>query len=254
MTTSVTQGSAVAAGVLLAALALGGIFLAPAAQGSAPRMDPATITQLQVQAGTGQDLQASTALAIQARAGNAMAQRAWGMVLLKTDRQTEGMRWLHTAASQGDATAQVTLGKHYLRGQPPLARDYVQARHWFGLASQQRNPIAAYYLGVQYANGYGVPASPTAAFGWFAIAAESHHPAALFMLANTYRYGDGVQADMTKAIAYLQEAADQEYPQAAQTLAMAYQHGEMGLRADPAQAAYYMGETAHALKHPPEEP
>lgn len=254
MTAHGHTGSVVAASLLLAALALGGVGLAPVAQGPAPRMDIATLTQLQVQASTGHDLQASTALALQARTGHAMAQRAWGQVLLETGSPIEGMRWLQSAATQGDAAAQVALAKRYLRGSPPLSRDYAQALHWFGLASQQHKPAAAYYLGVQYANGYGVLANPTTAFGWFAMAAHNHQPAAQFMLANAYRYGDGVRADAAKAMAYLQEAADQEYPPALQTLAMAYQHGEMGLRPNPAQAAHYLAETAHALRHPPEDP
>lgn len=246
--------SAVAASVLLSALAWGGLCLAPAASGSAPPVDAATIAQWEVQAGTGHDLQASTALATEARAGHALAQRAWGQVLLNTGSPTEGLRWLQAAATQGDASAQVTLGKIYLRGAPALPRDYAQALHWFRLAGQQHNTVAAYYLGVQYANGYGVPANPATAFGWFRIAAQDHQPAAQFMLANAYRYGDGVQADAATAVAYLQLAAEQEYPQAIQTLAMAYQHGELGLRANPTQAAYYLAETAHALKHPPQEP
>lgn len=245
---------AVAASMLLTALAWGGVSLAPAPQSAAPRMDAVAIAQLEVQARTGQDLQARTALATQARAGHALAQRAWGQVLLQTGSPAEGVRWLQAAATQGDTAAQVALGKSYLRGAPALPRDYAQALHWFTLAGQAHNPVAAYYLGVQYANGYGVPANPATAFAWFYIAAQAHQPAAQFMLANAYRYGDGVQADAAQAVAYLQLAAEQEHPQAIQSLAMAYQHGELGLRANPTQAAYYLAETAHALKHPPLEP
>jgi TPR repeat protein len=254
MSSHVTSGGFVSASLLLAALALGGTRLAPATAGPAPRLDAVAVAQLQVQASTGQDLQASTALATQARAGNALAQRAWGLVLLKIGTQTEGLYWLHAAATQGDAAAQVALGKRYLHGSAQLPRDYAQALHWFGLAGQQQHPAAAYYLGVQYANGYGVPANPTQAFSWFAMAAQDGQPAALFMLANAYRLGHGVRADYAKALAALEAAAEQEHPQAIQTLALAYQHGEMGLRPNPTQAAHYMAETAHALKHPPLEP
>lgn len=254
LTTRKGTAGFIGASLLLAALALGGTRLAPVASGPAPRLDAVAVAQLQVQASTGQDLQASTGLATQARAGNALAQRAWGLVLLKIGSPTEGLRWLHAAAAQGDADAQVALGKHYLHGSPQLPRDYAQALHWFGLAGQQHNAAAAYYLGVLYANGYGVPANPSQAFTWFDMAAQDGQPAALFMLGNAYREGNGVRVNFAKAIAALEAAAEQEHPQALQTLAMAYQHGEMGLRPSPTQAAYYMAETAHALKHPPIEP
>jgi TPR repeat protein len=126
--------------------------------------------------------------------------------------------------------------------------------HWFGLAAQGKDPAAAYYLGVQYGNGYGVQPNPKAALDWFLFAAEHEQPAAMFMLGNAYRYGSGVAVNYAKAITYYEAAAEFEHPQAVQTLAMAYLNGEMGLPTSGAKYEYYLAETAHSLKHPPSEP
>lgn len=256
----------VGAALLLAMLAMGGLALAVPSFGaaslhSAPQSGPIEFTQLQVQASAGHDAQALALLLAQANAGNAIAKRALGLVLLDSmeasasaSAAAAGLRWLHEAAELGDSLAQVSLGKRYLQGSTSVPRDYAQSLHWFGLAAQGKDPAAVYYLGVQYANGYGLQANPKAAFNWFLLAAEQGQPAAMFMLANAYRYGDGVRTDFAKAVAYYEAAAELEHPQAVQTLAMAYLHGEMDLPVNMSKFEHYMAETAHALKHPPLEP
>ena len=252
----------IGAALLLTVLAMGGLVLAVPSFRAAPlhnaqQLGPVEITQLQVQASAGRDAQALALLLAQANAGNAIAKRALGLVLLdsmEASAAAAGLRWLHEAAEQGDSLAQVSLGKRYLQGSTSVPRDYAQSLHWFGLAAQGKDPAAAYFLGVQYANGYGLQANPKAAFSWFLLAAEQGQPAAMFMLANAYRYGDGVRTDFAKAVAYYEAAAELEHPQAVQTLAMAYLHGEMDLPVNMSKFEHYMAETAHALKHPPLEP
>lgn len=215
------------------------------------------VAQLQVQASAGHDLQAMAILGAQAKTGDPAAKRALGEVLLLSQDLTaeiEGLKWLNEAADQGDVLAQVSLGKRYLQGSANLPRDYAKSLHWFGLAAQAKDPAAAYYLGVQYGNGYGVPQNPKTAFDWFFVAAEHEQPAAMFMLANAYRYGNGISINYKKAVDYYEAAAEYEYPQAVQTLAMAYQNGEMGLPINRANYEHYLAETAHSLKHPPIAP
>lgn len=215
------------------------------------------VAQLQVQASAGHDLQAMAILGAQAKTGDPAAKRALGEVLLLSQDLTaeiEGLKWLNEAADQGDVLAQVSLGKRYLQGSANLPRDYAKSLHWFGLAAQAKDPAAAYYLGVQYGNGYGVPQNPKTAFDWFFVAAEHEQPAAMFMLANAYRYGNGISINYKKAVDYYEAAAEYEHPQAVQTLAMAYQNGEMGLPINRANYEHYLAETAHSLKHPPIAP
>jgi TPR repeat protein len=247
---------------LLILIAVGGFFLvAPIFEEVrrfiSPPLGAADISQLQVQASAGHDAQAMAVLDVQARAGSPIAKRALGLVLLSsTTRSAEvaGLQWLTEAAEQGDISAQVSLGKRYLQGSATAPRDYAKSLHWFGLAAHGKDPAAAYYLGVQYGNGYGLQPNPKAAFDWFLFAAEHEQPAAMFMLGNAYRYGTGVAVNYAKAITYYEAAAEFEHPQAVQTLAMAYLNGEMGLPTSGEKYEYYLAETAHSLKHPPSEP
>jgi len=45
----------------------------------------------------------------------------------------EGLKWCHLAAEQGDADAQLALGKIYSEGKH-VVQDYVQAHMWLNLA------------------------------------------------------------------------------------------------------------------------
>jgi TPR repeat protein len=248
--------------LLLILIILGGFLLSmPGLQARIDhplrRLDANDIAQMQVQAGAGHDPNAMAILDAQAEDGDPIAKRAFGEVLLLSKDSTAeitGLKWLNEAAEQGDVPAQISLGKRYLQGSANFPRDYTKSLHWFSLAAQAKDPAAAYYLGVQYGNGYGVPKNLKTAFGWFFVAAEHEQPAAMFMLANAYRYGNGVPINYKKAINYYEVAAEHEHPQAVQTLAMAYQNGEMGLPANGVKYEHYLAETAHSLKHPPTEP
>lgn len=256
--------------MLLAALSAGGFaFALPGLKSMAtqeafkPRTSQAVgsesneTIQLQVQASTGHDAQALETLTSRAKAGHVMAKRALGLVLMDaTDLETAkaGLKWLQEAATQGDNPARVRLGKLYLQGSTLVARDYAQSLHWFNAAGHDKDPTAAYFLGIQYANGYGVATDTQQAATWYAVSAEQGQPAALFMLANAYRYGQGVTVDFSKAVNLYMTAAELEHPQAIQTLAMAYSHGEMGLPVDSEKSMHYEVELAHALKHPPLSP
>jgi TPR repeat protein len=254
--------SAFSIALLLILLTLGGFVLSmpkfvAGKDHASLRLGANEIAQLQVQAGAGHDAQAMAILGAQAKTGDPAAKRALGEVLLLSKDLTaeiEGLKWLNEAADQGDALAQVSLGKRYLQGSAHLPRDYTKSLHWFGLAAQAKDPAAAYYLGVQYGNGYGVPQNPKTAFDWFFVASEHEQPAAMFMLANAYRYGNGVAINYERAVTYYEAASEYEHPQAVQTLAMAYQNGEMGLPTNRAKYEHYLVETAHSLKHPPTAP
>jgi len=59
------------------------------------------------------------------------------------------------AANQGDANAQVRLGKMYLEGRGVAGND-VKAVEWFRKAAEQGNVAAQFYMGLMYANARGV--------------------------------------------------------------------------------------------------
>ncbi len=150
---------------------------------------------------------------------------------------------LIAAANQGDASAQVALGKLYLHGAPGLAEDRERARDSFARAAAQGNPIGAYYMST-------LTKDPAEAARWLEKAADAGVAQAMFLLGNAYRAGSGVPQDPAKALAWYQRAAERDHAAALQTLAMAYLRGELGLTPDESEYRHYEMEAEHALQHP----
>lgn len=187
----------------------------------------------------------------------AMDARELGLRLLALSNPDEvraGLATLTTSAEQGDAEAQVALGRIHLRGIVGVPRDAGRAHAWFERAAAAHHPSAAYFLGVMSRSGEGAPADPAAAARWFATAAQEGSPHAMFLLANAYREGAGVQRSDAKALDLYAKAGELEHPAALQALAMAYQRGELGLEPDDAESRRYAMEAEHAIKHAPTPP
>ncbi len=85
-----------------------------------------------------------------------------------------------SAAEQGDATSQYSLGKFYEQGQR-LGFDYPKIEgmdadvYWYHKAAEQGHIEAQYTLGMYYLRGIGVDRNRNLANGWFAKAAELGH-------------------------------------------------------------------------------
>ena len=88
---------------------------------------------------------------------------------------------LRTAAEQGNAEAQESLGFFYCigAGVPP---DYVQAATWFRKVAEQGNAEAQYRLGLSYYKGEGVPKDYAQAAFWWRKAAEQGEDTARYNL------------------------------------------------------------------------
>lgn len=84
---------------------------------------------------------------------------------------------------------------------------------------------AQYYMGLLFANGYGVEKDPATAAQWFTKAAEQGNPEAQFRLGHLYRRGAGVPQDDAKAVAWWQKAADKGDTFAQSSLAGMYLDG-----------------------------
>jgi uncharacterized protein len=187
----------------------------------------------------------------------AMDARELGLRLLTLSDPNEvraGLSSLTKAAEQGDAEAQVALGKIYLQGIVAVPKDAGRAHAWFVRAASAHHPSADYFLGVMSQSGEGVAADPAAAARWFETAAQEGSPHAMFLLANAYRAGAGVPRDDGKALDLYAKAGELEHPAALQALAMAYQRGELGLEPDDAESRRYAMEAEHAIKHAPTPP
>jgi len=102
---------------------------------------------------------------------------------------------LRTAAEQGNAEAQDSLGFFYCIG-AGVPLDYVQAAAWFRKAAEQGNAEAQYHLGLSYYKGEGVPKDYAQAVFWWRKAAEQGEDTARYNLKCLLHYkGEDVAGD-----------------------------------------------------------
>jgi TPR repeat protein len=87
-----------------------------------------------------------------------------------TQDDTEAVAWFRKAADQRDAIAEFLLGNQYANGKG-VPQDYSEAMIWFRRAAEQGHPVAKLFLGVMYAEGRGVPQDYVRAHMWFSLAA-----------------------------------------------------------------------------------
>ena len=230
----------------------GPIAVEPLPQTTRP-ISPAEIDRLRMHAHAGRDANAMATLLAVAQTGNANAQRAIGEVLLKANdakRATEALDWLQRAAVQGDSRAALLLGKTWLYGAPGITADGVKARGWLQKTGTDKQPQAAYYLGLIEKNGYGKAIDFEAAERHFRFAAERGVPDAMYQLGNTYGSGEGVDIDPREAMRWYLRAAALDHPQAIQELANAFTRGDTLLPQSERQAANMRLAVEHALRHP----
>ncbi len=119
-----------------------------------------------------------------------------------------GNRELARRAHEGDATAQFEYGRRLLSGKHRLFASPKQATEWFRLAALQGHSGSQAALGVCYEAGLGVPQSLNDARHWYSLAAEQGNPmAALHLAMVEYREAK----DPKLALAMLEQAADSGY-------------------------------------------
>lgn len=236
---------------LVPALLLAACLGTGAALASSPT--PAEIDRLRMQADAGRDDSALATLLAVARTGNAEAQRALGEALLRRpdgQRAGEALDWAERAAAQGDTRAMLLLGKTWLFGLSGLRTDPARARAWFERADPNRNPQAAYYLGLIENGGYGGATDHVKAVAFFRFAAQQGIPEAMYLLGNAYAGGEGVDAHPREAMRWYMRAAALDHPQAIQELAFAFTRGDTLLPQSDLQAANMRIAVEHALRHP----
>ncbi len=72
-------------------------------------------------------------------------------------------------AERGDARAQAYLGLMYANGYG-VPQNYIEAARWLRLASEQGYAFAQYLLGLMYDKGQGVPQDYVQAYKWLDLA------------------------------------------------------------------------------------
>ena len=130
----------------------------------------------------------------------------------------KAIRMCRSAAEQGDASAQLSLGIVYATG-GGLPKNYAEAAKWWRKTADRlpdaANPhvrsAAQYNLGLLYGAGKGVPQNKTEAAKWMRSAADQRFPAAQYALGRMYSDGFGVPYDLIQAHMWLNLAGAQGY-------------------------------------------
>ena len=117
------------------------------------------------------------------------------------------LRLLNPLAAEGNADAQVVLGKMYETGQG-VAKNEAEAASWYRKAADQGDAQAQYNLGIMYDFGQGVPQSSVEAARWYSKAADQNHALSQYNLGLMYTHGRGVPKDLVEAHKWLNLAGD----------------------------------------------
>ena len=148
----------------------------------------------------------------QARGGSPTAALLVGIKYLEGDgvaaSDSEGARWLRTAAELGEPVAQYRLGSIFERGRGVPA-DASQAAFWYEQAARSGNRNAMHNLAVAYADGLGIEKDLAEAARWFRSAADLGLTDSQFNLAVLYERGMGVPSSLDEAYKWYLIAAGQ---------------------------------------------
>ena len=116
------------------------------------------------------------------------------------------LRLWRPLADQGDANAQLSLGRAYELGRG-VARDYVEAVRWYRRSAEQGNARARSNLGSMYDVGHGVQEDPAEAVKWYRLSAEQGNAFGQRNLGRMYVVGRGVPQSSIQAHMWFDLAA-----------------------------------------------
>src|SRR5579885_395781 len=169
------------------------------------------------------------------------------------------LRQLRALAERGDVRAQRELGRMYAKGEG-VAKDEAESAKWFNFAKEQADAVAAYnrgdfdaalkafrpaaekgqvlaayMLGLMYANGQGVAENYPEALQWLRKAGEQGEAKAQFAVGVIYFKGLGTPKNDAEAFKWYRRAADQGLAVAQFNLGAMYAKGQ-SVTADPVTA------------------
>lgn len=136
--------------------------------------------------------------------GNAVAQMELGRLLTPTDARA-AVRWLARAATH-EASVSSDLGAVYfaLSGSPDDDRE---AAWWLRKTLDAGDPSALARLGIMALRGRAMERDPLQAEAWLTAAANQGYVAARVVLATMYLQGDGIPRQPSRAVDWLRKAA-----------------------------------------------
>jgi len=124
--------------------------------------------------------------------------------------QWPGKHWLTLAANNGSEFAIEEMGYANLRGERGFEADVVAARRWLHKADDFDSPNAAYNLGRMYRDAIGVEWDDKCAAHWFAIAAERGDGIAALEMSYRHREGAGVSRSEEQSRRFLELAFEND--------------------------------------------
>jgi TPR repeat protein len=127
--------------------------------------------------------------------------------------EDQEIKQLRQAAAQGDARAQLALGRMYATGDG-MQENLVEAATWTRQAADRGHARAQTALGFLHRFGRGVLENHQEAVKWNRMAAEQGQATALLTLGDMYVKGEGVLEDYVHAYAWYILAATQGKEQA----------------------------------------
>lgn len=171
---------------------------------------------------------------------------------LQGDYEKARELWLPVAES-GNEVAAFNIGVLYAQGLG-VAADPVEAVRWYRRSALAGYSNAQFNLGSAYYNSQGTEKNVAQAVSWWERAAEQDHPEALYNLGTLYRRGQGVQRDVARARSLLERAAARGDNRAGQALEnLRAEAGQQAEQQPPQQAGSTAGETA-APQSAPSDP
>jgi len=173
-------------------------------------------------------------LAGQASAGKSAAELGEeGIRAYEIGDLVPGMDLMNQAAEQGYAPAQVRLGYIFDKSE-----DDELSVQWYRRAADAGDAAGQLGLSGMYGRGEGVEQSDDEALRLLQASVGQNHPPALRVYAAAIEQGKfGLSVDNAKALKLYGDAASSGDRIATTRLVYANRNGELGLTADPAQAA-----------------
>lgn len=170
--------------------------------------------------------------AIHAADANTTLQKAW--TAFNIGKYKETLRLVQPLASDGNARAQVILGRCYESGLG-VEQNMETAAQWYLLAAEQNLAEAQQLVAYAYQSGIGLPRDGSKAVYWMQRAADTGSPEACYALSQYYARGQFVERDQKKAFDLALSAAQNGYGQAMLFVGACYAHG-VGTTEDAEQA------------------
>ena len=174
---------------------------------------------------------------------NSLAQYLCGLDLaFNMDDRDGARRYFESAALQGSALAQNTLGIFYLTGQG-VKQDDKKAVSYFQQAALSGDANGEYNLAALYQQGRGVPKDPAFSLELYSRAAAKGHSNAMNNLGWLYQHGIGVKANPEQAAEWYRKAAASGNPDGEFNYGYAFLRG-LGVKPDPKQASVWFWRAA----------